>query len=78
VPQQAEGAVDGGGDGRVGVDGQPRHGKVGRAGQDGEPRLEQLHARDETRDVAGHRPDGVEAGRQGPDPVEWDPSPGRL
>ena len=44
----------------------------------GEARLEQLHSRDQSRDVAGHRPDGVEAGRQRPDPVERDTAPRRL
>ena len=40
--------------------------------------LEQLHAGDEPRRLAGQRPDGVEAGREGPDTPQGDPAPGGL
>ena len=52
--------------------------EVGARGGHGKGRLEQFHAEHQAADVTGHRPDGVEARRQRPHPVERHPSPGGL
>ena len=66
-PTSAEGPVERRGDGRVRVDGQPADDQISRIHPgNAEARLEQLHPRDQSPDRAGHRPDGVEAGRQRP------------
>ena len=61
-----------------GRDPQPAHPGRARVRRHGEAGLKQPHARDKAGHVGRHRPHGVQARRQRPDPGQRDPSPRGL
>ena len=63
---------------RTEIEARAKIGNVGSPAPPGESGFEQIHARDQSGHVPGHRADGVEAGRQRPHPLERDAPPGRL